>query len=156
MEKLKLYRRRFIPDEMIYLKDDKILFIDSRMIITSWKSLRPRQDFFGGRSCYFLNEGYKVSWFFDHDGNRVYTYCDIISTEYNETTNEYIFNDLLIDVVIYENGFVKILDLSEIPKAIDLGLITVDLAMTALSTADRLLEIIYSGRLNELTQFLER
>ena len=155
MVKPKLYRKRFIPNEIIHLKDDIIEHIDSRIIITSWKSLRPRHDFAGGRSCYFLDEGYKVSRFLDKDGKLVYTYCDIISTEYNEADNKYIFSDLLIDVVIYEDGLVKVLDLGEIPEALDRGLISVGLAKTALSASDRLLEIVYSGRLNELTKYLE-
>jgi protein associated with RNAse G/E len=153
MENPKLYRRRFIPDELVFLKDDVIEHIDEQRIVTSWKTIRPRGDFAGGRSCYFLDEGYKVSQFFDKDGGLVYTYCDIISVERRE--NEYIFHDLLIDVVIYEDGTVKVLDLGEIPEALDRGLISVELAKTALNAADRLLDIIYSGRLNELTRFLE-
>ena len=155
MGKLKLYRKRFIPNEIIHLKDDIIEYIDEQIIITSWKTLRPRSDFAGGRSCYFLDEGYKVSRFLDEDGKLVYTYCDIISTEYNKAAYEYIFSDLLIDVVVYKDGSVKVLDLGEIPEALERRLITIELAKIALSTTDRLLGIIYSGKLNELTKYLE-
>ena len=155
MKKPKLYRKRFIPYEIVHLKDDVIEYLDDQIMVTSWKSLRPREDFAGGRSCYFLDEGYKVSQFLDKHGKLVYTYCDIISTEYNEATDEYIFNDLLIDVVIYKDGSLKVLDLGDIPEALDRGLITIELAKTALLVTDRLLGIIYSGKLNELTRFLE-
>ena len=155
MSKPKLYRKRFIPDEIVYLKDDVIEYMNDRIIVTSWKSLRPRSDFVRGRSCYFLNEGYKISRFIDKDGILVYTYCDIISTEYSEAADEYIFNDLLVDVVVYNDGSVKVLDLGEIPEALECGLFTVELAKLALSATDRLLSIIYSGKLSELTKFLE-
>jgi len=155
MEKPKLYRRRFIPDEIVFLKDDMIEHMDERIIVTSWKAIRPRSDFESGCSCYFLNEGYKVSRFFDKDGKLIHTYCDIISVEYDEAANEYIFNDLLIDVLILNDGTVKVLDLDELSEALDRGFITVELAKTALSTTDRLLSIIYSGGLDELTERLK-
>jgi len=155
MREPKLYRRRFIPNEIVHLKDDVIECINDRIIVTSWKVLRPRNDFSRGRSCYFLDDNFKVSRFFNKDDKLIYTYCDIIATEYNEATDEYIFHDLLVDVVIYEDGFVRVLDLGEIPEALDSGLFTVDHAKCALSATDRLLGIIYSGRLSELTKFLE-
>ena len=152
---IKLYRKRFIPYEVVHLKNDIIEYIDEQRIVTRWKTIRPHNDFEGGRSCYFIKEGYKVSWFFDKDGRQLYTYCDIILTEYNKATNEYIFSDLLIDVVINPDGSVKVLDLGQIPDALDQGLITVELAKIALKSADRLTSIIYSGKLSELTKYLQ-
>ena len=51
-----LYRKRIIPEEMILLKDDEILHLDSRIIVTKWDSLKPRKDFSNGISAYFLND----------------------------------------------------------------------------------------------------
>ena len=50
---LKLYRRRFIPDELTFLADDEILRLDDEMLVTRWKSLHPRTDFAGGVSVFF-------------------------------------------------------------------------------------------------------
>lgn len=150
-----LYRRRFIPDELVQLKDDEIIFINNELILTRWKTLKPRKDFTHGRSCYYLNEGFKISHFIDKDENLLYTYCDLIETHYNSQENAYYFNDLLADVVVYPDGFVKVLDIAEISDALENDLITLEMAKNALRVLDKLLELIYSGKLSELSHILE-
>lgn len=153
MKKLDLFRRRFIPDEIIHLKDDEILFFSKDMIITKWKTLNPRADFTDGYSCYFTDRGFKVSQFYNN-GAFQYTYCDIIETEFHE--DKIIFNDLLVDVVITAEGFVKVLDLGEISEALDKELITQEQAKKALTVADELLSIIYSSNFEKLMEPFER
>lgn len=150
MEKPLIYRRRFIPDELILLKDDEILLYTNEVIVTKWKVLRPRKDFAKGYSCYFLKKGFKISKFLDKDGKLVYYYCDIIETQYEQSKNAFTFVDLLADVIVYEDGFVKVVDLGEIPEALDKGLLSVARAKKALKRLDRLLEIIYAGGLQNL------
>ena len=101
MSRPRLFRRRFIPDENIELKDDMILALEPNLIITSWNVLKPRRDISRGVSAYFIDKGIKVSKVFDNAGQMVYWYCDIIETHYDEKENTYTFNDLLIDVVVY-------------------------------------------------------
>ena len=113
--KIRLYRRRFIPDETVFLKDDEILLYNDEVIVTRWTALKPRDDFARGLSCYFLNKGMKVSKFFDSNGGLVYYYCDIIETVFNAGKNSYCFNDLLIDVIVYKDGSVRVCDLGEVP-----------------------------------------
>lgn len=155
MEKPTLYRRRFIPDETVMLKDDVIEHMDDEVIVTRWRVLKPRKDFQMGRSCYFLRRGFKVSRFMDADGRCVYHYCDIIDAERNPAENAYVFNDLLVDVIVYNDGFVKVMDLGEVPEAVERKLITAETAMRALARADELLRIIYAGRFHELTAYLD-
>ena len=45
MDEIKLYRRRFIPEETVFLKDDIIEKADGDIIITRWKTLKPRKEF---------------------------------------------------------------------------------------------------------------
>ena len=153
MNKPSLYRRRYIPDETVCLKDDIITHMDDDIIVTKWNVLKPRKDFTHGDSCYFLKKGYKVSRFFTASGECLYIYCDIIKPEYNERENSYIFNDLLIDVIIYPDGFVKVLDLAEIPEALDMGLISIEDAKYALIKLDELLGVIYDGGVDGLTAY---
>lgn len=141
----KMFRRRFIPDENILLKNDKIIELNDKIIITKWEVLKKRNDFTHGVSCYFLNENIKVSKFIDKDENILYWYCDIIDWNYNKSENAYTFNDLLVDVIVYENGFVKVVDIGELSAALDKGLITAELLKKALTTVDKLLNVIYSG-----------
>lgn len=154
MQEVKLYRRRFIPDEKVLLKDDKIIYKDENKIITKWEVLKPRKDFNHGASCYLLDEGFKISKFIDKNDNILYWYCDIINWNYNKENNEYIFNDLLIDVIICNNGFVKVVDMAEIAIAIDKKLITIDTAKDALIKTDKLLNIIYNGNFENYKKYI--
>ena len=151
----KLYRRRFIPDEKIHLKNDEIVKIDNDVIITKWKSLKPRKDISHGISCVFLKKNIKVSKVFDTDNSLVYYYCDIIDVDYDETTNSYTTNDLLVDVLVLPDGFVKVVDLGEIPEALDKRFITNDDVKNILLYLDRLLQIIYNKKFKELANYLE-
>ena len=137
-----LYRKRFIPEEVVPLKDDEILFADETKIITKWKTLKPRPDFAWGISCYDLQNSYKISRFLDHNNHLVYYYCDII--EWEKTEDGYLFSDLLADVIIYPNGVVRVVDLAEIADALDEKKITEAQAKKALRILDRLLRRIES------------
>ena len=150
----KMYRRRFIPDEKVFLKDDVIVEINDDVIITKWEVLKKRKDFSHGVSCYFLRENIKVSKFIDDNENILYWYCDIIDWEYNEEDNSYVFNDLLIDIIVYENGFVKVVDIGEISTALEKGLIDGELAKKALNTADALLNVIYGGKFDLYKKYI--
>ncbi|MCQ4725127.1 DUF402 domain-containing protein [Anaerotignum faecicola] len=144
MDEIKLYRRRFIPEETVFLKDDIIEKADGDIIITRWKTLKPRKDFASGISFYYLKKGYKISKFIDSNGNLVYYYCDIIDVSRDEDDGSYIISDLLADVIVYKNGAVKVVDLEEIADALDMGLIDCDLAKKALRRLSELLGIIYT------------
>ena len=150
-----LYRKRIIPNECIHLKDDEILHIDDELIITKWTVLRPRPDFHHGYSCYFLKKNIKVSKFIEENGSLHYWYCDIIDTQYNEQTNSYTFIDLLADVIVYPDGFVKVVDLDEIAVATEKKLLSEEKLITSLKTLDSLLNIIYSGEFDLLKSKIE-
>lgn len=151
---VQLYRKRFIPNEIKLLKDDKILHFDDSVIITSWTTLKPRSDFASGLSVYYRKEGFKISRHYGADGTFTRWYCDIIS----ETPAEdgLIFSDLLIDVVIFPDGTVRVVDLDEAADALEQGLITAELLTAALRSTDKLLSYIYQGRFSELTDCLEK
>ena len=63
MEKPLMYRKRYIPDEIKSLNDDEILFINDEVIVTRWKTFKPKKEFSNGISYTFLNRGYKISKF---------------------------------------------------------------------------------------------
>ena len=155
MEKVVLWRRRYIPNELICLKNDEIISIDDEKVVTNWNVLTPRHDFTHGASCYFIKDGFKVSKFLDDDNNLLYWYCDIIETEIDDKKENYTFNDLLIDVIVYSNGFVKVVDLDEVGKALKENIITTDLIIKATERVDKLLNIIYNGKFNEYTKYID-
>lgn len=150
-----LYRKRLIPDECIELKDDEILLCNEDRIVTRWKTLKPRRDLDHGYSCYFLKEGYKVSKFYAADNTLLYYYCDIIRYDYFPEDNKLVFTDLLADVIIYPDGFVKVVDLDEIVPALESGSLSVEQLKKALLSCNALLTLIYNGRLPELTSHIE-
>lgn len=147
-----LYRKRIIPDECVLLKDDKILHRDEQIIVTGWNSLKPRKDLHHGYSCYFLKEGYKVSKFYREDNSLLYWYCDIVEYDYHPDTDTYIVTDLLADVIIYPDGFVKVVDIDELVTALNEKLISEDTLKKSLLNLNSLLEIIYSGTFDKLTE----
>ena len=156
MDLPKLYRKRFMPNEIIPLVDDRILYMDEEIVVTKWDVFRPKKLFSHGVSCYFKNRGYKVSKFLNEKDEIVYYYCDIISTSYEEKENAYTFTDLLADVIVQTDGFVKVVDLAELADAEEEGLITVEEMKLALRKLEDLLTLIYDGKFPELLAFLDK
>ena len=156
MERLpELYRRRYVPNELIHLKDDIILKQTNGLIITKWDTLKPRADICRGISAYFINDGYKISKVYNHQNALVYWYCDIIDTEYNKEDNTYIFHDLLIDILLRPNGSIQVVDLDELGDLLGEGKITPDICSKALKTADHLLKLMYDNQFNLLQNIIE-
>ncbi|MDO4531672.1 MAG: DUF402 domain-containing protein [Bacillota bacterium] len=151
-----LYRKRYMPAEIVHLKDDVITYQGENVMVTKWDVLHPKAKFSHGVSCYYMDKGWKISKFLNTKDELVYYYCDIIDTTYNEEENFYVFTDLLADVIIYEDGFVKVVDLGEIAEALEEGIITDREAKLALSRLDALLEVIYGGGLPEMIAFMEQ
>ena len=108
MDKPLLYRKRIIPEEIILLDKDEILYSDDSHIITKWNTIKPKKILHHGSSCYFLKEGFKVSKFYREDGTLIYWYCDIISYSYDASDNSYVFTDLLADVLGIHHLFLGI------------------------------------------------
>lgn len=151
-----LYRKRIIPEECILLKDDKILFQGKEIIVTGWNSLKPKRELHHGYSCYYLNEGFKVSKFLRHDDSLMFWYCDIVEYEYFQETNTYIVTDLLADVEVSPDGFVKVVDLDELAEALENRLISEETLKKALLQLNNLLKIIYVGDFGRLQAPIEQ
>ena len=154
MNKIQLFRRRYIPDEIKELKDDIVLSADDKMILTKWNVLKPRKDIARGVSAYFLDKGIKVSKVYDAEDNLVYWYCDIIETVREEGSLKYVFNDLLIDVLVYPDGFVKVVDMDEFADMMENDTLQKGLSIKALRRTDHLLSLIYSDKFSQLTDLI--
>ena len=115
---MKIFRKRYIPDEIIDISGDEVVLRDDKRLITKWIPIKPREDFAYGESCVYFDKGWKISKFFNEDGSLKYWYCDIISYEYIEKDDTYIFTDLLLDVIIYPDGSYKVLDEDELEEAL--------------------------------------
>jgi len=146
-------RRRFIPDEVIKLKHDKIYLVSDELILSGWKTLKPKEKFAGGISALYPKEGWKISKVFDKDGNLYHWYCDIMDTKINGF--DIYTEDMLLDVVIENDGSVCVLDCDELAKAMEEKTVTAEFAVTALNRIDKLLRIIYHGKFNTLTAPVE-
>ena len=151
-----LYRKRLIPEECILLKNDRILARDDDKIITGWHTIKPRKDLHHGYSCYYLQKGFKVSKFYREDGSLLYWYCDIVSYDHQTKTDTYIVTDLLADVIVYPDGFVKVVDIDELVTALNEKIISEDTLKTSLFNLNALLEIIYAGEFNSLQEPIEK
>ena len=155
MNPITLYRKRLIPEECILLKDDIILESNQEYILTKWNTLKPKKDLHHGYSCCYLDKGLKVSKFYREDNSLIYWYCDIVDYEWKENQSVLITTDLLIDVLIYPDGKLKVLDLDELADAQYQGLISGALLKKSLRRADRLLQDIYAGEFDRYTKPFE-
>lgn len=155
MDYPKLYRKRLIPLECIGLNDTVHYYADD-IIVTSWTTIRPKVDLHHGQSCYYRNEGWKISRFYREDDSLLYTYCDIVSFREDPVENALIVKDLLADVIISPDGFVKVVDLDELVEAAKKQLITEDELNGCLITLNSLLRKIYDGELEQLTEPLNK
>ena len=141
---MKIYRKRYIPNEIVDISNDKVLFLTKRLMITEWLPINPRDDIAYGKSYTFFEKGWKISKFYDANKELLYWYCDII--DYKIENDEYILIDLLVDVKIYANGDCEVLDLDELDEALEMGLISEKQKEEALKKLNELLEIIKSGK----------
>ena len=159
-QNIHLYRRRFIPDEILSLHKDEILYVDEDIILTRWDTLKPRADFSHGISAYFLKKNCKVTKVLNTDNELVYWYCDIMQMIEEPQTNAeervLIMEDLLIDILVYPDGSIRVLDLDEAADAAKQGLITSDMLYHSMRTANNLLNDIYAGKFQEYQQEIEK
>lgn len=156
MDQPTLYRNRLIPLESVRLDDDVIHSYTEEKIMTSWTTLHPRSNLAYGYSLYLPKHGWKISRFYDHQCQFKYWYCDIIESTFDAEHNTWYFTDLLVDVIIKPDGFVKILDLDELNTALDESLLTLPQLQKAIGQLHQLLQIVYSGGLDALTaDFME-
>lgn len=150
MEILQLYRKRIIPPECILLKDDVILEHNDEVLVTSWTTLNPKSAFSHGCSCYFLQEGFKVSKFLREDGSLLYWYCDIVAFTFDEEAHALTVTDLLADVIVYPDGRIRVMDLDELAQALERGLLTPGQMCLCLKQLHHLLDYIYRDRFDRL------
>lgn len=140
---MKIYRKRYIPNEIIDISGDKVESVNENLLITSWLPIHPRNDVAFGMSYTYLKKGWKISKFYDKDKNFLYWYCDIIDAQIKD--EEYILVDLLVDIKVYPDGRYEILDEEELDEALNEGLITKEQKEEALNKLNALLEIIKKG-----------
>ena len=149
-----LYRKRLIPEECIPLKDDTILYMDDEIIVTSWKTLKPRPDFHHGYSCYFLKEGYKVSRFLSEDNKLVYWYCDIVTYLWDRAQGSLTVVDLLADVIVRPDGKMHVIDIDELCEAKEKLLINDQQFFISVKQLGALIKLIQDGNFEKLTDKL--
>lgn len=151
-----LYRKRIIPPECIHLKDDIIVEQNNECIITKWNTLNPKTEFSHGCSCYFLQDGIKVSKIYRQDGSLLRWYCDIVSYESDDANGSLIVTDLLADVILYPDGRLEVVDLDELAEAMERDLITKEQMASCLRSLDHLLTLIYRDKFDRLQSYLNR
>jgi hypothetical protein len=152
-----LYRKRFIPNECIELKDDQILEYTDDILITKWTFLHDRcDDLFYGYSCCYLNRDFRISKFLKADGSLKCWYCDILTYEKDPAENKLVLVDLLADVVIFPDGRIEVVDLDELSEAFEKKLIDEALLKKSLLSLSKLLNEIYSKGIDQLIAPIEK
>ena len=90
-------------------------------------------------------------------GNLVVVTNEVFSDgiTYDPETETYVFTDLLADVIVYPDGFVRVVDLDELADAFRDRLITAEQMQMALRRLDKLLSLIYKGAFPKLQKYIE-
>ncbi len=145
-----LYRRRFIPNELVRLDDDEILKYEDNLMITRWKTISTHTAFVSGVSAFFFDKGWKVSKFLDANGNICYWYCDMVDIEKDEDKGTLTCIDLLFDIVVFPDGSIRVMDSDEAADAFEQGLITQAQLLKGLRSMNELLNVIYNDRFDRL------
>ena len=143
-----IYRRRYIPDEVVSLKGDTIYYISDELILTSWKALKKRPDIAGGLSAYFPKLGVKVSKKLSEDGKLVYWYNDICEVVFDG--KNITMNDMLLDLLVYPDGNIRLVDSDEFAEAMEKDIITKEQSIRTMKSLSKLLDMVYSDRYDEL------
>lgn len=143
---MKLLRKRYIPNEIIDISKDEVVYQDDELIVTKWLPINKRNDIGSGISYSYIKEGYKISKFFDNEGKFLYWYCDIINYDYNQAEDTHTFIDLLVDLKVYENGTYEILDMDELVEAHEQNLITFEDVLSALKKLNKLLDMVKNNK----------
>lgn len=142
MEKLTVIRKRLIPFEEVDISGDEQLYFDGEVLLTRWFPIKPRKDIGWGISHTQAKEGYKVSAFYDRQGEFKYWYWDVIDAAFYPENNRLVVRDLLVDVVADAQFHVQILDREEVNEALALGLITDREVSYIEKVTDKILDMI--------------
>ena len=147
---MKLFRKRFIPNETIDISKDEVVKRIDGLIVTKWLPIHPRGDIASGMSWTYYKDGYKISKFYDANGKFLYYYCDIIDYSYSNEDDSLTLIDLLVDVKYYPDGKIEYLDFDELQEAYDEQLIDGKLLLKAISNLNKLTDIIQNGDFEKL------
>ncbi|HBY20406.1 MAG: hypothetical protein A2Y24_06630 [Clostridiales bacterium GWE2_32_10] len=150
MQSVKLLRKRYIPNETVDISGDEVIYVDEELLVSRWVPIHNREDIKYGISYLYINKGFKVAKVYNYNNELDHYYCDIMQVERDKFTNTYTEIDLLVDIVVYRNGEVRVLDLDELSEARQKKLITEEQLLYALEHANKLLNIIYNGGLENL------
>lgn len=156
IQNFSLYRKRIIPEECILLKDDERISFENERFVTKWAALHPKPDLHHGISCYCFDLGCKVSKFYTAENDLLYWYIDIITHNWNEDKTSLVVTDLLADILIFPDGFVKVVDIEELADATESGKLSATLLSTSLRSLDHILNMIYSGEFKEIQNYIEQ
>lgn len=141
---MKIYRKRYIPNEIVDISKDEVILLTEDLLVTKWLPINPRGDIASGKSYTFLKKGWKISEFYNQNAELVCWYCDIIDCEIKDDV--YTTIDLLVDIKVYPDGTYEVLDLDELDEALELGLISEEQKDEALTKLNGLLEIVKSRK----------
>ena len=154
---LVIYRKRILPEECIRLKDDIILKQTDDYIITKWNTLKPKEQFNHGYSCYFLKEGIKLSRFIKEDESLNCWYLDFVEYSFDREgdTDILTVTDLLVDVIISPEDEVKVVDIDELKKCLDEGEISGNQLINIISSLAKVFEKKANGEFKRYQEILE-
>lgn len=138
----RIYRKRYIPDEIVDISDDKMLRFENNILVTKWNTIKPRNDFSWGVSFAYLEEGYKISRFYNEKDEFLFWYIDFVEAHWNQNSDELTLIDLLVDVKIFPDGSWRVLDREELEDCKEKEKITLEQYKKALRSLEKIINML--------------
>jgi predicted RNA-binding protein associated with RNAse of E/G family len=137
----KRYKKKLFPPAIIDISSDILYFFNKELMVTGWAPEvdDPTEGVASVISFIFLEKGFQISKKFDKNNTFLYWYCDIIDVESDQENNIYTITDLVVDVVVYPDNYVRIIDLDELANLIEQDGLDKKLLLKALRNLDNLL-----------------
>lgn len=121
---VELVLRKISPAEKKTTLHDEVLFYNKGegIIVTKWIPHRKREDdLASGISIWLLKRGWKLNIFFNENGQLTKWHCDVGRFLYKckeEKLVRIIFEDLILDFIIYSDGSYKVEDEEQYQEAL--------------------------------------
>lgn len=141
---IKLYRKRYFPDEEVDISGDEILYLDDDLLVTKWQPINYRNDIGSGISFWYFNKNIKVSKLYDKELKFKSYYIDMCRYEIEKDV-KYKIVDLLADVVVNPDMTYKVLDFDELTEYLEKEAITPKEFMQSIKAFTKVITDINDG-----------
>lgn len=118
-----LLKHKLLPQCTEDITEDEILFFNNDYLVTQWKAKSSNMNIASALSVVSVEHGIQISKKYDKDKKFCYWYCDIVKTKWTPESSCFEITDLLVDVVVFPDNELRMIDLDEFTQSKNNGLL---------------------------------